>query len=86
MYTLTRKTETPAEHFAGQLERFDKGFYAEQIKQYGLDAVVTDDLNHFWNNEFFETSDMAQNAAGTNELILEITYEDLRAAYQRAFV
>ena len=87
MYTLAYKDTNPIEYFYGQLERFDKSFYTAEIEKHGLDAVINDDLAHFWNNDFYDTIDTAQKAAEIdNETIIEFTINDLRAAYQRAFV
>jgi hypothetical protein len=85
MYTLTNTQTNATTHFHQQLERFDKDFYAQEIATHGIDAVINDDLNNFWNDHIYNTETEAQTASNNNETILAFTLDDLRTAYRQAF-
>jgi hypothetical protein len=87
MFYVSSNTQDTHEYLKGQLERFDKAAYVDDLVLLGVNQVVTEDVANYWSHLLCDTFEQAQAEAEECEhkYVLAVDFSDLVAAYEWAF-
>jgi len=86
LYTSSNMQDTH-EWLKGQLERFHKEPYIDDLVLLGVKQVVEEDIENFWAHLLCDTFEQAQAEAEecNHKYVLAVDFTDLVAAYEWAF-
>jgi hypothetical protein len=85
-YTSSNMQDTH-EWLKGQLERFNKEPYIDDIALLGVKQIVEEDIENYWSHLLCDTFEQAQAEAKecNHKYVLAVDFTDLVAAYEWAF-
>jgi hypothetical protein len=86
LYTSSNMQDTH-EWLKGQLERFNKEAYVDDLALLGVKQVVEEDIENYWQHMLCDTYEQAQAEAEEceHQFVLAVDFSDLVAAYEWAF-